>query len=145
MLLLRELRYPELAADRHRTDLRCWAWSLTALTIAWNSPEAAVSIGGGLLAGSMALVGFGLDSVVEVASALIIVWRLAQQGGDHASNERAEQRAVRLIGLSFFAIAAYIVVDAGSTLLGMRDEPQRSPVGLAITALSLIVMPTLAW
>jgi divalent metal cation (Fe/Co/Zn/Cd) transporter len=124
---------------------RRWAWSLTALTIGWNSLEAAVSIGSGIVAGSIALVGLGMDSVVEVASALIIAWRLSHHGFEHAANERAEQRAVRLIALSFFAIAMYVVVEAATTLLGLREEPQHSPLGLAITALSLIVMPSLAW
>lgn len=124
---------------------RRWAWWLTAATISWNSLEAVVAIVGGILAGSIALVGFGLDSVVEVASAVVIVWRLSQRIADHAAQEHAEQRAVRLIALSFFGIAAFVTVDAASTLLGLREEPQRSPLGLAITALSLVVMPTLAW
>jgi divalent metal cation (Fe/Co/Zn/Cd) transporter len=134
-------RQPVKGAARDRQ----LAWWLTALTIGWNTLEAAVSIGSGVLAGSIALVGFGLDSVVEVASALIIVWRLSHQGLDHVANERAERRAVRLIAVSFFAISVYVVADAASTLLGVRGEPQRSPLGLAITALSLIVMPSLAW
>jgi hypothetical protein len=73
--------------------LRRWAWWLTALTIVWNSLEAVVAILSGLLAGSIALVGFGLDSIVEVSSAVVIAWRLARQGSDHAANERAERCA----------------------------------------------------
>jgi divalent metal cation (Fe/Co/Zn/Cd) transporter len=132
---------PAIAHPRARR----WAWWLTAATIGWNSLEAVIAIVGGVLAGSIALVGFGLDSVVEVASAVVIVWRLSQRTADHVAQERVERRAVRLIALSFFGIAAYVTVDAASTLLGLRDEPQRSPLGLAITALSLVVMPTLAW
>src|SRR6266436_4724505 len=124
---------------------RRWAWALTGATIAWNSLEAIVAIVGGVLAGSIALVGFGLDSVVEVSSAIVIVWRLSLQSTDHAANERAERRAVRLIALSFFGIALFVVADATSTLVGLRDEPQRSSIGLVITVLSLIVMPSLAW
>lgn len=124
---------------------RRWAWWLIALTVGWNIIEAAVALGSGIAAGSIALVGFGLDSVVEVASAIVIAWRLSQQGLDHEANERVEKRAVRLIALSFFAIAVYVIVEAASTLLGLRDEPQYSPLGLAVTALSLIVMPSLAW
>jgi divalent metal cation (Fe/Co/Zn/Cd) transporter len=124
---------------------RRWAWRLTAATIAWNGLEAVIAQVGGFLAGSIALVGFGLDSVVEVASAVVIVWRLSQQTADHVAQERAERRAVRLIALSFFGIAAYVTVDAASTLLGLRDEPLRSPLGLVITGLSLVVMPSLAW
>ncbi len=124
---------------------RRWAWWLTAATIGWNSLEAVIAIGGGIVAGSIALVGFGLDSVVEVASAVVIVWRLSQQTADHTAQERAERRAVRLIAVGFFGIAVYVTVDAALTLLGLRDEPQRSPLGLAITTLSLLVMPGLAW
>src|SRR6185436_5866712 len=101
--------------------------------------------GSGILAGSIALVGFGLDSVVEVASALVIVWRLSQPSADPEANERAERRATRLIALTFFAIALYVIVDAGRTLLGLDAEPRPSALGLAITVLSLAVMPTLAW
>jgi divalent metal cation (Fe/Co/Zn/Cd) transporter len=122
-----------------------WAWWLTALTIGWNSLEAVVAIGSGLLAGSIALVGFGLDSVVEVSSALVIAWRLSRQGPDQAANERVERRAVRLIALSFFAIAAYVTYEAAAKLLGLAERPDHSPIGLALTALSLVVMPALAW
>src|SRR5437899_224031 len=125
--------------------LRRFAWCLTALTIGWNSLEAVIAIVSGMLAGSIALVGFGLDSVVEVSSAVVIVWRLSLQGSDHAANERAERRAVRLIALSFLGIAAYVVFDSIRALTGVRDEPQPSALGLAITALSLVVMPSLAF
>jgi cation diffusion facilitator family transporter len=124
---------------------RRWAWWLTALTIGWNSIEAVVAIISGVVAGSIALVGFGLDSVVEVSSALVIVWRLSRQGESHQDNERAERRAVQLIALTFFAIAGYVTYDAVRKLLGVADEPEPSTVGLAIAALSLVVMPTLAW
>ncbi len=136
-----ESRAPALADPKARQ----WAWWLTAATIGWNSLEAAIAVVSGILAGSVALIGFGLDSVVEVASAVVIVWRLTRISLDREGQERAERRAVRLIALSFYGIATYVTVDAASTLLGLRDEPQRSPLGLAITALSLVVMPTLAW
>jgi divalent metal cation (Fe/Co/Zn/Cd) transporter len=125
--------------------LRRWAWCLTVLTIGWNSLEAIVAVGSGLLAGSIVLIGFGLDSVVEVSSAVVIAWRLSRQGADRAANERAERRAVRLIALTFFAIAAYVTYDAVTTLLGIGDKPEHSAAGLALVALSLVVMPTLAW
>jgi divalent metal cation (Fe/Co/Zn/Cd) transporter len=131
------------ASDSAR--LRRRAWWLTALTIGWNSLEAVVAIVGGLLAGSIALVGFGLDSVIEVSSALVVAWRLAHRSADPISDARSERRAVRLIALTFFAIAAYVVWDAATKLLGVADEPESSPVGIAITALSLVVMPLLAW
>jgi divalent metal cation (Fe/Co/Zn/Cd) transporter len=134
---------PGAAVDERR--LRRWAWWLTGLTIGWNSLEAAVAIGSGLAAGSIALVGFGLDSVVEVASALVIVWRLTRQCDDYAANQRAERQAVCLIALSFFAIAAYVTADALLKLLGLASEAERSPLGLLLVGLSLVVMPTLAW
>jgi cation diffusion facilitator family transporter len=118
---------------------------LTALTIAWNSLEALVAIGSGFLAGSIALVGFGLDSLVEVSSALVIAWRLARQSGDHAANERAERRAVRLIAVSFLAIALYVTYDSATRLLGIGEHPEHSTAGLVLVALSVIVMPALAW
>jgi cation diffusion facilitator family transporter len=124
---------------------RRWAWGLTALTIGWNSLEAVIALASGFLAGSIALVGFGLDSIVEVSSALVIAWRLSRQSGDHAANERAERRAVRLIALSFVAIAGYVSYDSLTRLLGIGEHPEHSPVGLVLVALSLVVMPTLAW
>ncbi len=129
----------------HRRRLRRWAWWLTGLTIAWNSAEAVVAIASGLIAGSIALVGFGLDSIVEVSSALVIAWRLSHKGTDHAANERAERRAVRLIALSFLAIAAYVTYESLTTLLGIGEQPEHSAVGLVLVALSVVVMPTIAW
>ncbi len=114
------------------------AWALTALTILWNSVEAVVAVASGMLARSIALVGFGLDSAVETASALIVAWRLTR-------SERSEKLAVRLIAVSFFAIAAYVTFDAVAKLGGRADIPEQSTVGIAIVALSLIVMPLLAW
>jgi divalent metal cation (Fe/Co/Zn/Cd) transporter len=136
---------PTALATPTDAHLRRWAWALTALTIGWNSLEAAIAIVSGWLAGSIALVGFGLDSVVEVSSAAVIVWRLSRHSADHAANERAEKRAVRLIALSFLAIAVYVTYDSVTKLLGIGEKPEHSAVGLALVALSLIVMPSLAW
>ena len=85
-------------------------------------------------------MGFGLDSVVEVSSALVIAWRLTR-----GASETAERRAVRLIAVSFFVIALYVTVDAVLKLTGVSEKPEESTIGLAITALSLVVMPALAW
>ncbi len=105
------------AAPSQDPRLRRWAWWLTALTIGWNSLEAVIAIASGLIASSIALVGFGLDSIVEVSSAFVIAWRLSRQGTDHAANERAERRAVRLIAVTFLAIAAYVTYDSLTKLL----------------------------
>lgn len=127
-----------------RTLLR-WAWWLTAATIVWNSLEGVVAIATGLVARSIALVGFGLDSVVETASAFIIAWRLFRHSPDEEANQRTERKAVRLIALSFFAIALYVTYDAVAKLSGLGEHPERSAVGLALVVLSLLVMPMLAW
>jgi hypothetical protein len=100
-----------------RARLWWWARALTAATIGWNSLEAIVAGAGGVRAGSIALVGFGLDSAVEVSSALVIVWRLMQEKGSRGDRQWAEHRAVRLIAVSFFAIAAYITYDGISKLV----------------------------
>jgi divalent metal cation (Fe/Co/Zn/Cd) transporter len=134
-----------VAAPVSEPRLWRWAWGLTALTVGWNALEALVALVSGLLAGSIALVGFGLDSVVEVSSALVIGWRLTRQSADPAANQRAERRAVRLIALTFFAIAAYVTYEALGKLLGWTEAPSYSPVGLVLVALSLVVMPALAW
>lgn len=123
--------------------LRRWAWWLTALTIGWNSLEAVIATASGLIASSIALVGFGLDSIVEVSSALVIAWRLSRQGTDHAANERAERRAVRLIAVTFLAIAAYVTYDSLTKLLGIGEEPEHSAVGLILVALSWWSCPPL--
>lgn len=135
---------PEQRSTKDGGRLRRWAWWLTALTIAWNCLEAVVATVSGFIAGSVALVGFGLDSVVEVSSALVIAWRLTRADAGKAA-ERAEQRAVRMIALTFFAIAGYVTYQAVATLVGAGQPPEHSPVGLAIVALSVVVMPSLAW
>src|SRR5215212_1148541 len=125
--------------------MRRWAWALTVLTIVWNGLEAIIAVMSGLAAGSIALVGFGLDSVVEVSSALVIVWWLSRDTSDHEAKERAERRAVRLIALTFVAIAAYVTYDSTMKLLGIGEQPEHSTLGLVLVGLSLIVMPSLAW
>ena len=109
---------------------------LEYLTIAYNSLEGVIAVAAGLAAGSVALIGFGFDSGIEVAASLLLVWRL------HAG-ERAEKRALQLVGVSFLALAAYVAFDAGKSLL-RREVPEASAIGIALAALSVIVMPWLA-
>lgn len=117
---------------------------LEYLTIAWNSVEAVVSILAGLIAGSIALVGFGLDSVIETSSGVALLWRLRHSNErDAASRERAERIALRIVGISFLVLAAYVLIDAAKTLW-LRESPEESIPGIIIAALSLIVMPLLA-
>jgi divalent metal cation (Fe/Co/Zn/Cd) transporter len=114
---------------------------LEYLTIGWNCMEALVAIVSGLVAGSIALVGFGLDSVIEVSSGAVLVWRL---GADRTqARERAEHLALRLVGVSFLALAAYVTYEAILALL-QHEAPARSLVGIALAFLSLIIMPILA-
>lgn len=115
---------------------RLLAW----LGVGWHVVEAAVAIAAGLVAGSIALVGFGADSLVESAAGLILLWRFA---GVRAGSETAERRAQRLIAVSFFAIAAYVSVEAVRTLVG-GDHPETSWVGLGLAAFTLATMPPLA-
>jgi divalent metal cation (Fe/Co/Zn/Cd) transporter len=110
------------------------AWA----TIAWNTVEAVVAIVSGAVASSIALVGFGLDSTVEVLSASVIVW---QMSGDVP--EDREDQALRFIAVSFFALAAYVSVQAVIDLVS-RSQPDSSMVGIALAAVSLVVMPLLA-
>lgn len=114
-----------------------WGRRLAYLTIIWNSLEGIIAIAAGIVAGSIALVGFGVDSVIEVSSGAIILWRLA------AGAER-ERLALRLVGISFLALAAYVAFDAVKSLW-LRELPEASYIGIAIAALSLVVMPFLAY
>jgi divalent metal cation (Fe/Co/Zn/Cd) transporter len=115
---------------------------LTWGTIAYNSLEAALSIGAGVVAGSVALVGFGLDSVLELTSSLAGLWRLRADSVP-AHTAHAERLALRTIGVCFLLLAAYVLIDAMRTLF-FRQSPQESPIGIAIAIGSLIVMPLLS-
>ena len=114
---------------------------LQYLTIGWNSAECIVAVAAGWLAGSIALVGFGFDSAIEVTSSLAALWRLARDS-DEAARERAEHRALRVIGSCFLLLAGYVAYEATAALI-TRHAPEASTVGIIVAALSLIVMPTL--
>lgn len=128
-----------------RAPLLKRALALEYLTVAWNVIEAVVAIGAGLAANSVALVGFGIDSVVESISGGVLIWRLnAEEGGmDAEAIERLDRRAHKLVAGSLFALAAYVGVDA-IRALWIRDMPEASSVGIALTALSMAVMAWLA-
>lgn len=116
--------------------------ALEYFTICWNVLECLVSIIAGILAGSVALVGFGVDSAIESVSGCILLWRLnAEQRGKHV--ETVERRALKLVGWSFYLLAGYIAIDSAKTIL-MREQPNRSTVGMILAVVSLIVMPLLA-
>jgi divalent metal cation (Fe/Co/Zn/Cd) transporter len=126
-----------VADDRQRVLARRVRW-LVAATITYNIVEAAVALSAGTIASSTALIGFGLDSVIEVASATAVAWQFAAV--DHATRERA---ALRVIAVSFFALAAYVAFESLRALLG-ADAAGHSPVGIGLAAVSLVVMPVLS-
>jgi divalent metal cation (Fe/Co/Zn/Cd) transporter len=110
-----------------------------AATITYNVVEAIIAISAGTVAGSIALIGFGLDSVIEVSSAAAVAWQFSA-----SDPERREQVALRVIAGSFFALAAYVTVEALRTLV-TGSEPERSTVGIVLVAVSVVVMPFLSW
>lgn len=115
---------------------------LNAATIAYNSLEGILAIGAGVIAGSIALVGFGVDSAIELAAGLVALWRLASDA-EPTRRERAEWIAHRLIGASFLALAAYVGWESATALL-LREVPDESVVGIVLAAASLAIMPLLA-
>ncbi len=125
------------AVERRRWGRR--AQLLAALAVGWNVIEAVVAVTAGILAGSVALVGFGLDSVVEVSSGLIILWQFR-----HPLPESRERAALKAMAVSFLALAAYVFVESARALLtGADADPSRT--GIAVAAASLAVMPFLSW
>jgi divalent metal cation (Fe/Co/Zn/Cd) transporter len=115
---------------------------LNYLTLAYNTVEAIVAIAAGLVAGSVALLGFGVDSGIEVTASVAAQWRL-RADVDPVRRERVERVTHRIIGASFLLLAAYVAVDSVTTLWG-REAPEPSTVGLVVLVLSVVVMPILA-
>lgn len=132
--------------DRSRW-LRRAVW-LEYFTVGWNVIEAVIAVAAGIMAGSIALIGFGLDSLIEVTAAAALLWRLKKElrlghgisDDDHSSIER---RALLVVGITFFALALYILIEAGYNLVTDR-EAEESIVGIVLAAVSLAVMPVLA-
>lgn len=115
---------------------------LEYLTVGWNILEGAVAIVAGFVAGSVALLGFGVDSAIESCSGAVLLWRLrAEQAGKNG--EKAEQTALKLAGFSLLLLASYVSFDAIKTLI-TTEHPRHSIVGIALSVVSLIVMPLLA-
>jgi divalent metal cation (Fe/Co/Zn/Cd) transporter len=127
-----------LAPDRRRV-LQRRIRLVVAFTIVYNVIEAIIALAAGTVASSAALIGFGLDSVVEVLSAAAVAWQFSAK-----DPESREKVALRVIAVAFFALAAYVTVDAALSLLGFR-EPDHSPVGIALAAVSVVVMPAVSW
>lgn len=115
---------------------------LEYFTIAWNSLEGLIALAAGFLAGSVALVGFGFDSAIEVASGGALLWRLHHESNEHR-REQAERAAIRAVGICFITLALYVGYDSVNSLL-TREAPQRSIPGILLAVVSLIVMPMLS-
>jgi divalent metal cation (Fe/Co/Zn/Cd) transporter len=129
---------PALLAPERRLVLQRRIRWIVAATITYNVIEAIIAIAAGTVASSTALIGFGLDSIVEVLSAAAIAWQFAAP-----DPEKRERVALRVIAVSFFGLAAYVSVDAVLALTGIR-EPDHSPVGIVLAAVSLAIMPFLS-
>ena len=119
--------------------LRRSALVLVVIGLAWNLVEAVVAFWAGLQAGSVAMLAFGLDSIVELMAGGVLVWRLRTER-DEEEAEAAERGAQRLLGLSFFFLAVYVVIHSGANLAGWLPEPQPSIAGVAIVVASAVVM-----
>ena len=130
--------HPVLTPQR-QAALRRRAQLLAGASVAYNGAEAAIAIVAGVAAGSVALVGFGLDSAVEISSGLIVLWQFR-----HKLPESREQQALRLMAVSFFALAVYVAFESARGLIS-GHEAESSPVGIAIAAASLAIMPFLSW
>ena len=115
---------------------------LEYFTILWNSIEGLLSVGAGIAAGSIALVGFGLDSFIEVISGSALLWRM-KADRDIDQREGAERISLRVVGFCFLALAAYVTIDSIHSVLH-KTGPERSLLGIAIGVASLVVMPLLA-
>src|SRR5881227_3257714 len=128
------------AHQANRVRLVRRAKLLARLGLAWHGIEAAVAIIAGVVAGSIALIGFGADSLVESLAGITVLWRFAES---RSASEQAERRAQQVIGASFYAIAAYIAVEAVRTLAD-GGHPEVSWVGIGLAAVTLVTMPALA-
>ena len=136
---------PSGNATAERAGLLRYGLLLEYLTVGWNIVEGIIAIAAGVASGSIALVGFGMDSFVESISGVVLVWRLRVER-DGAAVERVEQvehRAERLVGVAFLVLAAYVTFEALSSLIG-GEEPDASVVGIVLTSVSIPVMLWLA-
>lgn len=116
--------------------------NLEIFTVTWNSLEGIIAVTAGAMAGSISLVGFGIDSLIEVTSGAALLWRM-KADEDVSRRERIEKLSLRIVGVCFVALALYIAIDAAKTLLE-KEAPQHSLVGIVLACVSLVVMPVLS-
>ncbi len=118
---------------------------LEYFTVGYNILEAIASIVFGSIAGSIALIGFGLDSIVESLSGLVLIWRLRQHGKiSKAAEERIEKRAIKFVAITFFILGSYVLFESVKKLV-VTEIPEPSLPGIIIATLSIIIMPILTW
>lgn len=115
---------------------------LEYLTVGWNVLEGIIAVASGVVAGSIALVGFGIDSMIEVSSGAVLVWRLVSDA-DPERREKVEAVSLKLVGWCFLALAVYVAYEAITTLF-RREAPDASYIGIGLAVISLVVMPLLA-
>lgn len=113
-------------------------------TVGWNVVEGIVAVAAGVTAGSIALIGFGLDSYIEVASGAVLIWRLRKHGFGDEEEEQAEKRAILFVGATFLLLAVYVLYESAKKLY-FHEHPQESLIGIILAAVSLVAMPLLAW
>lgn len=137
-------RKPEASSQRKKLLKK--GLRLTIFTVAWNVIEGLIAITAGILANSVALVSFGVDSFVESTSASVLTWRLSHElmNDSVESAENAEKLASKIAGTILLLLAVYIVIDAGRRLFGFGGEAEKSWLGIALTAISVVVMPIVA-
>jgi divalent metal cation (Fe/Co/Zn/Cd) transporter len=126
-------------AGLHRQAIR-----LEQFSVGWMLVEAGVAVAAGIVAGSLALTSFGFDSVIELVSATLVLRRLRAELGGGEPSEQAGRRVLRIIAITFFVLAAYVLV-ASVLDLATQAHPERSPAGIGLTISSLLVMPLLGW
>ncbi|NOY93406.1 MAG: cation transporter [Deltaproteobacteria bacterium] len=137
---------PPTVSATSRNQLLRRGLRLESLTIVWNVVEAVIAVGAGSIAGSVALVGFGLDSVIETLAGAALYGRLRAElrGTSLEVSEIHERRALWIVGVTFLLLGAYILYEAGETLW-LGQAPERSIVGMLVAAVSLALMPALGW
>ena len=132
-----EHHHPKITTERRMTLARRIRF-LVLFTISYNVIEAVVSLIAGNIAGSSALIGFGLDSVIEVSSALAVAWQFS--GNDHEAREKV---ALKIIAVSFFGLATFVTYDAITSLI-RHETPESSLIGIIVAVLSILIMPTVS-
>jgi divalent metal cation (Fe/Co/Zn/Cd) transporter len=141
-------RLTDLGAGPGRAALLRRGELLEVVTVAWNALEGVLAVGAGVLASSVALIGFGVDSFVETASGALVGWRIYSElrgHPDEAAAEALERRAGRIAGALLLGLALYIILDAGRRLFGFGAEARESRLGIVLTAIAAVVMPLLGW